>query len=1035
MFAGERAACRARETFSLGGIVARMGLPAAPTRPSPLDALRAAARSLRGTAKDLREGLRRDGFRDALAAELGLMPRAIGTFVPWIVRTRAGADATLLKEVLARAERTPWSLALEMGSERMTWAELADATSRYAHVLAGAGVVRGDTIALIGQSSPAYLAVVLAATRVGATAALVNSRLDGQPLAHAIAAAKARVVVAEPAIAERVRARPEIVARLSRLFTFHDGDLDAAAKLAPTSAFPRVVVPADSDFVYIYTSGTTGLPKPCRVSHAKAVLGGAMMGAAVWEFREGDKLYSVLPLYHSSALLIGFASCVMTGTPFAMRESFSARAFWPDVEAYGATAILYIGELCRYLLNTPEDRSERAHRVRVAVGNGLRADLWEPFQRRFGVPLIREFYGATEAPGAIFNFTGRVGSVGRMPVRRLSPMKLVRFDVERGEHVRDASGLCVECGPGEIGELVITLPESPLTALTEFRGYTDEDATAKKVVRDVVVRGDRGFRSGDLMRFDEDDFFYFVDRIGDTFRFKGENVSTAEVAEVVGRAPGVREVAVAGVKLPGTEGRAGLAAIVCSEFDPTAFWAAMQELPEYAQPRVVRRVDALATTATFKIQKAALDASSIRPDEGEAWVRHEGGYVPITRALWERITRGEVRILDANPHPRPFSPKGRRELSDRSTLPVPAQLPSPPGGEGPGVRVRANSRSAPLSPGGRGAGGEGSRAPSAPDADPEPIGKRAPRFAGAVAALCVRADVAELLARECLLHAVVVGGAGTPVARDADADRLAARRLVVHEHARLIAVALPALEELAVRRWRADRQKQAIGDHDGRLEEVQIAAVRARCAGRRLAAAVGPAASRVRRRLVRLGDAGHPRAAVGGRLAGLSVGAGTDLHASRDRRAVRAADDLAAELLPRVGVPLGAAPRRVGAGRDRARGIGVATGSAERVEAPALGACLDCEAAVLGVSGAGVVAAAALRASRRGGRLAPLRREPARRERGREADRERRENHTSMAHEERTDHPGYRTSPLVPPPRSALDRGDRRAPPDRGVAT
>ena len=603
------------------------------------------ARAIAGTAQDLASGLSRDSFRDALAAELGIAPRAVSTVLPWVVRTRSGADASLVKEIMARAEERPSALAVQMGEERLSWAELDERTSRVAHVLHAAGVRRGDVVALFGDNSPSYLAIVLGASRLGATTALVNSRLEGQPLAHAVTTSKARVVIAEAALVSHLKARPDVTAKLTRLFTYGDGDFDDAVRRAPGYPFPRVRVPADSDFVYIYTSGTTGLPKPCRVTHAKAVLVGALVGNLVWEFGPGDKLYAVMPLYHSSALLLGFGACVMTGTPIALRSSFSARAFWTDVADYRATAMLYIGELCRYLLNTPEHPKERDNTLRIALGNGLRADMWEPFQKRFGVPMIREFYGATEAPGAIFNFTGRVGSVGRWPMRRLGPIKLVKYDVDRDVHVRDENGLCIECGPGEVGELVIVLKDNPLAAISEFRGYTDEEATRRKIVNDVAIHGDRAFRSGDLMRFDQDDFFYFVDRIGDTFRFKGENVSTAEVAEVVGRAPGVMHVAVAGVAIPGAEGRAGLAAIVCDgAFDPAAFGRAVAELPEYAQPRIVRIVASLDTTATFKIQKSRLDATSIRPEDGDAWVRLPDGYAPVTRALWDRLSRGELRL-------------------------------------------------------------------------------------------------------------------------------------------------------------------------------------------------------------------------------------------------------------------------------------------------------------------------------------------------------------------------------------------------------
>jgi fatty-acyl-CoA synthase len=236
--------------------------------------------------------------------------------------------------------------------------------------------------------------------------------------------------------------------------------------------------------------------------------------------------------------------------------------------------------------------------VRVAVGNGLRADIWEEFQRRFDIPLIREFYSATEAPGVIINITGKVGSIGHVPFRRLSAMKLARYDVEQDELIRGADGFCVECGADEVGELLIELKENPKSALGDFRGYTDPEATRKKQLHDVFRKGDRYFRSGDLMRFDANDYFYFVDRIGDTFRWRAKR-PTAE-AEDQSR-PGIKSATVVGVSVPGAEAPRGLAAL-------NAKGLMQRVLGDRAGAAVVRAAALLATdrhpftTGTFKIK-------------------------------------------------------------------------------------------------------------------------------------------------------------------------------------------------------------------------------------------------------------------------------------------------------------------------------------------------------------------------------------------------------------------------------------------------
>jgi fatty-acyl-CoA synthase len=309
--------------------------------------------------------------------------------------------------------------------------------------------------------------------------------------------------------------------------------------------------------------------------------------------------------------------------------------------------MIYIGELCRYLLNQAPCEAEIDNPIRVALGNGLRADVWEPFQQRFAIPVIREFYGASEAPGIIVNLTGKTGSVGRVAMRRLSPMRIVRYDVEADEHVRDEHGHCVECPAGEVGELVIRLDEEPRSAASEFRGYTDPGATDKKIIRDVFEKGDRYYRSGDLMRYDAEDYFFFVDRIGDTYRWKGENVSTAEVADVLTRVPGIREITVCGVQVPGMEGQAGLAAAACDgEFDRAEFWRVAQELPAYAQPRFVRVIDGLSTTATFKIQKVSLRRDGIDPvaQAGRLYLRGDAGYELLTVDLWRGVIEGRIRL-------------------------------------------------------------------------------------------------------------------------------------------------------------------------------------------------------------------------------------------------------------------------------------------------------------------------------------------------------------------------------------------------------
>ncbi len=604
--------------------------------------LRRAVAAALGTVQDLR----RASYRQALKADLTHLPNATRT-LPWLLRAQFGGS--ILEAALRNARVAPNELALEMDDERLTWRDFADATSQVAWRLEAEGVKPGDVVAILGPNAPSYVAWVLGCTRLGATAALLNTHLEGRQLQHALKASEPRALVVETRWQETVAA----LEHRPRTVVYGEGALriGSAAALDDVSAAPYPTESPDpeSDFIYIYTSGTTGLPKPCRISHARALAAGAGFGILVFGFQPGDKLYNVLPLYHASGLMLGVGSCVVTRTPMALRESFSARAFFDDVQRYGATAILYIGELCRYLVNSPPTETEHDNGIRIAVGNGLRPDVWTAFQGRFDIPLIREFYGATEAPGFIFNLTGRVGSVGRVPLRRFGWLTLVRFDVESGEHIRDADGRLQECEAGEVGELLVRLASRPVSAAVEYRGYTDSEATEAKILTDVLTPGDRYFRTGDLLRRDEDDYFYFVDRIGDTFRWKGENVSTAEVADVLTAAPFVQEATVVGVPVPGHDGQAGLAALVlreAAEFDADAFATIVAELPPYARPRFVRLLPRLATTGTFKVQKGALRQDGIDPNriDDPLYVWNQSHYEPLTPERWRQVVEGRVRL-------------------------------------------------------------------------------------------------------------------------------------------------------------------------------------------------------------------------------------------------------------------------------------------------------------------------------------------------------------------------------------------------------
>ena len=407
----------------------------------------------------------------------------------------------------------------------------------------------------------------------------------------------------------------------------------------PDAALRASVCTGDSAF-HIYTSGTTGLPKATNFNHQKLMAGG--VSGALLGLGKGEVVYCPLPLYHSAGGIGAVMIAMGAGGAVAIARKFSASRFWDDVRRYDAKGVIYIGELCRFLLNRPPDPRDGEHGLRWMFGIGLRADVWEPFQERFRIPRIVEGYGATEANVGGVNFSGKVGSVGK-----IRGGLLLRYDIERDELVRDAKGRYVECGPGEAGELLGRIPAGSKRMLRQFQGYTDPEATERKILRDVKKPGDAYFRSGDLLRRDDKGYYYFVDRIGDTFRWKGENVSTQEVAEALSAFPGVETANVYGVEVPGQEGRAGMAALALdggsdAPFDAAAFYElAISKLPSYAVPVFLRLQSESDVTGTFKLRKVALREEGYDPGatDDPIFVRHDaaGAYVRVRDAADARV--------------------------------------------------------------------------------------------------------------------------------------------------------------------------------------------------------------------------------------------------------------------------------------------------------------------------------------------------------------------------------------------------------------
>jgi len=567
--------------------------------------------------------------------------------------------------------RSPDRPALIGEGGSMSWGELDAFANRTAHWALGEGLSRGDVVALLMENRPEFIGVWLGLSRIGVVSALMNTNLTGDRLAHCmkeagsnhwivgaeLAEAAATAVpeledvpqilvtgsIAEPI--EESAAIPESLSRVASNSRAFDG-LHAQQSVAAVDESVREARLGSDGLFLIYTSGTTGLPKAARVSHSKALV----TGLSSWKslsLTSSDRVYCCLPLYHSAGGVMSVGAALLSGGTLVIARRFSAKRFWSDCAQHGVTSFQYIGELCRYLLNSPPHPDERRHRIRSAIGNGLRPEVWAPFQERFQIPRIVEFYGATEGNFALINFSGKVGAIGQFPsfMRKAVGIELARFDIESDELVWGADGFCQKCDFDEPGELLIRITET-----TRFEGYTSESATEKKVLRNAFEEGDAYFRSGDLLRLDSEGFFYFVDRIGDTFRWKGENVSTSEVAEVVSAAAGIEEANVYGVSVSGTDGRAGMAALVTNDkFDIDALSGLVEEgLASYARPIFIRILPQMEITGTFKHRKVDLVREGFDPAtlSDQLFFRDpgKGRYLPLDASAFERIESGEIRL-------------------------------------------------------------------------------------------------------------------------------------------------------------------------------------------------------------------------------------------------------------------------------------------------------------------------------------------------------------------------------------------------------
>jgi fatty-acyl-CoA synthase len=548
---------------------------------------------------------------------------------------RPTSKTSIGKVFQERAARFGDRVFIRFGEQQLTYREANATANRYAAVLAARGVGRGDVVGIMLRNSPNAVLMMLAAVKCGAVAGMLNYHQRGEVLAHSLGLMDAKVLVVESDLVETVDecgapgVAPTTIEEVERL-----------AATAPTTnpASASAVLAKDTAF-YIFTSGTTGHPKASVMTHRRWLAALGAFGGLGLRLKGSDTLYSCLPLYHNNALTVAVGSVINSGSTLALGKSFSASKFWDEVIASRATAFIYIGEICRYLLNQPPKPTDRAHKVRLIAGNGLRPEIWDEFTTRFGVARVCEFYAASEGNVAFINIFNVPKSTGVAPMQ----LAYVEYDPDTGAPVRGEDGRVRRVPAGEPGLLL-----SPVNRLQPFDGYTDPTASEKKLVRNVFREGDCWFNTGDVMSPQGMGHAAFVDRLGDTFRWKGENVATTEVERALGSDKSVEECTVFGVEIPRTGGRAGMAAVKLrdgAEFDGKALaHTVYDQLPTYALPLFLRVVEAMEHTTTFKSRKVALRDEAYGPDiEDPLYVLagSDEGYLPFYDAYPDEVAAGK----------------------------------------------------------------------------------------------------------------------------------------------------------------------------------------------------------------------------------------------------------------------------------------------------------------------------------------------------------------------------------------------------------
>ncbi|XP_063310229.1 long-chain fatty acid transport protein 6 [Pelobates fuscus] len=573
---------------------------------------------------------------------------------------RTGNVVTVLDRFIQQAQRIPDKAFLIYQGQVYTYRDVDRRSNRVARVFINySSLKKGDTVAMLMNNEPDFLNVWFGLAKIGCLVGFLNYNIRSRSLLHCFHSCGAKIFIVGADMLETLN---EILPSLQEdnisvwvmtketslkgVNTILDKLESVTDEPVPHHLYKVNRISATT--LYIFTSGTTGLPKAAVISQLQTLKG----AAGIWAFggNPDDILYVTLPLYHSAASIIGIAGCIYLGATCVLRQKFSASQFWNDCKKYNVTIIQYIGELCRYLCKQPERDGDKDHKVRMAVGNGVRSDVWREFLARFGDIKMCELYGATEGNICFMNHTGKIGSVGRSNLfyKLVFPFELIKYDIQKDEPIKNQHGWCQTVEKGETGLLI-----SKVNSNNPFFGYAgNKKDTTKKLLCDVFKKGDVYFNTGDLMVQDSDNFLYFRDRIGDTFRWKGENVATTEVSDIIGILDFIQEANVYGVTAPEHDGKVGMASIIMKPNHPldlnSLYNQVVAYLPGYARPRFLRLQENMEVTGTFKQQKVRLVEEGFNPTSISEPLffldDSKKAYIPLTKDIYENIISGLIKL-------------------------------------------------------------------------------------------------------------------------------------------------------------------------------------------------------------------------------------------------------------------------------------------------------------------------------------------------------------------------------------------------------